>query len=618
MTAHVSKPDLLALHAVRLRGMADTASAAARFDLGVDATEERLLDAQAFGWVTWSQFAGSGGWSLTSAGREQNERELADELAAARAATRVGRVHASFVPLNARLQRACTDWQLRPTATDPLAANEHTDARWDRAVLAELAGLSSALAPLVRGLSDVLARFDGYGTRFATALGRVQAGRPRVGRRERPRLLPRGLVRAARGPDRHARALAHVIVGLRDAEDPQVVGRKAATLGRLLRAGFDVPPGFVVARGRDRPARSSRTCCGRTALSGPGWWPSARPPPPRTARTTPRPVATTASSVSRARRTCSRGSTTASARCTGPACPPTVVVVVRWPCWCSGRWTPTSPGVVATVDPLTGASPGGRRGVVGARRGGRRGPGGAGPVPGRRRRSRGSPRRRESRSQRTRPGRHHQRRRAARRPVTAVPGRHRRAAGGRSGRPRRGPARRAAGRGVGAGRRAPRAAPGAAAHRAAGVRATRAPGPAGAVLLRGTPASRGRARGVARVVTDPAGAGGLRPGEVLVCRTTDPSWTPLLSVASAVVTETGGVLAHAAIVARERGIPAVVGVAGACDRPRHHAAGRRGRRRRDRGIRCVRRCRWPAGRGVNPVKAAPPRTERPRRDQCAT
>ena len=89
-------------------------------------------------------------------------------------------------------------------------------------------------------------------------------------------------------------------------------------------------------------------------------------------------------------------------------------------------------------------------------------------------------------------------------------------------------------------------------------------GPVGPLLLSGTPASRGRARGVARVVADPAGGGDLRAGEVLVCRTTDPSWTPLLSVASAVVTETGGVLAHAAIVARERGIPAVVGAAGAC------------------------------------------------------
>ncbi len=50
---------------------------------------------------------------------------------------------------------------------------------------------------------------------------------------------------------------------------------------------------------------------------------------------------------------------------------------------------------------------------------------------------------------------------------------------------------------------------------------------------------------------------------MLVCRTTDPAWTPLLSVVAAVVTETGGQLSHAAIVARELGIPAVVGAAGA-------------------------------------------------------
>lgn len=53
------------------------------------------------------------------------------------------------------------------------------------------------------------------------------------------------------------------------------------------------------------------------------------------------------------------------------------------------------------------------------------------------------------------------------------------------------------------------------------------------------------------------------PGEVLVAVTTMPPWTPLFGIAAAVVTETGGPLSHCAIVAREYGIPAVVGVHGA-------------------------------------------------------
>ena len=56
--------------------------------------------------------------------------------------------------------------------------------------------------------------------------------------------------------------------------------------------------------------------------------------------------------------------------------------------------------------------------------------------------------------------------------------------------------------------------------------------------------------------------GGLVRGEVLVARTTDASWSPLLMVAAAVVVEEGGPLSHAAIVARELGIPAVVNVPG--------------------------------------------------------
>ena len=83
--------------------------------------------------------------------------------------------------------------------------------------------------------------------------------------------------------------------------------------------------------------------------------------------------------------------------------------------------------------------------------------------------------------------------------------------------------------------------------------------------IRGTPASPGIARGVAHVMLSPAGAR-LEPGEVLVAPATDPGWTPLFLTASALVMEMGGMMSHGAVVAREYGIPAVVGVPNATAR----------------------------------------------------
>ena len=90
--------------------------------------------------------------------------------------------------------------------------------------------------------------------------------------------------------------------------------------------------------------------------------------------------------------------------------------------------------------------------------------------------------------------------------------------------------------------------------------------------LSGLPASPGLAVGRARIVVDPpdlaAALQALAPGEVLVTRATDPAWTPIFPRIAGLVMEVGGQLSHGSVVAREYGIPAVVGVRAATGRLR--------------------------------------------------
>lgn len=79
-------------------------------------------------------------------------------------------------------------------------------------------------------------------------------------------------------------------------------------------------------------------------------------------------------------------------------------------------------------------------------------------------------------------------------------------------------------------------------------------------VLKGIPVSAGRVTGKARVLIDISEVDKLQKGEIIVARFTDPSWTPLFSLAKAIVVDIGSVLSHSSIIARELGIPTVVGV----------------------------------------------------------
>ena len=86
--------------------------------------------------------------------------------------------------------------------------------------------------------------------------------------------------------------------------------------------------------------------------------------------------------------------------------------------------------------------------------------------------------------------------------------------------------------------------------------------------IRGMPGSPGRATGPVKVIRSVADVARLKPGDVLVTSVTTPAWTPAFSIVAAVVTDTGSVASHASVVAREYGLPAVVGTGNATTRLR--------------------------------------------------
>ena len=171
-----SSDELLCLHAVRILGASDTSRIAGRFHLDYLVPAEILLDFQAMGWVTRTEFADDVVWSLTPAGRLENERRLAVELDSVPGRSQVTSAHRQFLPLNARFQEVLTAWQLRPLPRGRFTTNDHTDFRYDDRILQHLASIGTGLSDVCAVLESQLARLGGYADRYRSALRRAQAG----------------------------------------------------------------------------------------------------------------------------------------------------------------------------------------------------------------------------------------------------------------------------------------------------------------------------------------------------------------------------------------------------------------------------------------------------------
>jgi len=174
--AHRSAPELVVLHGLRIKGMADEAELAGRFGLDPDLVQELLLDDEAFGWATRVSFGDLRGWALTERGHAENQRRLGAELDQTGARAEVDAAHGLFIDLNSSFLATVTNWQIRPKPTDSLAANDHTDQRWDARVVADLHDLDHGLRPVCEQLAAALQRFDGYAERYSAALQRVDRG----------------------------------------------------------------------------------------------------------------------------------------------------------------------------------------------------------------------------------------------------------------------------------------------------------------------------------------------------------------------------------------------------------------------------------------------------------
>lgn len=166
---------LTVLHILRLGGFVPAQTISERSSLDVPVVEEVLAGASQDGLVK-ERSGRIAGWCLTPEGRTAHLDLLAKEVEASGARPAVEQLYERFVDLNEPFKQICARWQLRTAADGTPQPNDHADAGYDDAVIAELVALHERTLALTRDLAAELGRFGRYEREFDVAVRRLTGG----------------------------------------------------------------------------------------------------------------------------------------------------------------------------------------------------------------------------------------------------------------------------------------------------------------------------------------------------------------------------------------------------------------------------------------------------------
>jgi len=172
--AYRSEPELLVLHALRLKGFAEPADVSNATTLP-ETTVIELLTSYRDQDLVARRDGRISGFLLTPAGKARHASLLDDERARTDCQPCIESAYGAFLGHNETFKQLCTDWQLRPVNGTPVP-NDHSDAAYDAAIAERLAALQECVTGVLEEVAGRLMRFAPYGDRLDDAVGRLRAG----------------------------------------------------------------------------------------------------------------------------------------------------------------------------------------------------------------------------------------------------------------------------------------------------------------------------------------------------------------------------------------------------------------------------------------------------------